>query len=530
LKEFARLLVDLAMAPSTNAKKALMKAHFAHVPDPARGLALAGLAGGLSIGHVKPAVFRELAASRVDPVLFDLSYDFVGDLAETVALIWPAPADPGAAPALPDLVASLQGAAKADIPALLAGILDRLDADARWALLKLVLGGTRVGVSARLAKTALAEYGAKDVAEIEEIWPGLVPPYLDLFAWLDGRGERPAVDASAAFRPMMLAQPLDVADLADMDPVDWRAEWKWDGVRVQLAAAAGRARVWTRTGEEIGAAFPEFAAAGFDAVLDGELLVRADGETGSFADLQQRLNRKKPDAALRAKLPAFVRVYDLLFAGGEDLRALPFDERRARLEAWHAANPDPRFDLSPPVAFADWDELKALRAGARERAMEGLMLKRAAGVYLSGRPKGEWFKWKRDPRRVDAVLVYAQRGHGKRSSFYSDFTFACWNDEDRLVPVAKAYSGYSDAELKRLDKFVRDHTTDRHGPVRVVEPSLVVELEFDAVQLSARHKSGVALRFPRVARVRWDKPAAQADRVATLAAMVEDGRAARIAP
>jgi DNA ligase-1 len=329
---------------------------------------------------------------------------------------------------------------------------------------------------------------------------------------------------------MMLAQPLDPAELADMAPADWRAEWKWDGVRVQLAVAGGRARVWTRTGEEIGAAFPEFATAGFDAVLDGELLVRADGGTGSFADLQQRLNRKKPDAALRTKYPAFVRVYDLLFARGEDLRALPFDARRARLEAWHAANPDPRFDLSPPVAFAHWDDLKALRADAGEHAVEGLMLKRAAGPYLAGRPKGEWFKWKRDPRRADAVLVYAQRGHGKRSSFYSDFTFACWNDENRLVPVAKAYSGYSDAELKRLDKFVRDHTTDRHGPVRVVEPKLVVELEFDAVQLSTRHKSGIALRFPRVARVRWDKPAAEADRVATLAAMVDARRAARMAP
>lgn len=521
MRDFARLLVDLLHAPSTTAKKALMKAYFARVPDPARGLALAGLAGGLDLGHVKPALFRKLAAERVDPVLFAHSYDFVGDLAETVALIWPAPAMAPAPPALPELVASLAHAKKADLPGVVADLLDRLDADSRWALLKLVLGGTRVGVSERLAKTALAEWGGKDVAEIEEIWPGLAPPYEALFAWLDGRGPRPAVDAASSFRPMMLAWPLDPADLAGMDPAEWRAEWKWDGIRVQLAADGTRARLWTRTGEDVAAAFPELVASpGFAAVLDGELLVRRDGTVGSFADLQQRLNRRKPDAKLRAALPAFVRVYDLLAADGEDLRALPFDARRARLEAWAAAHPDPRFDLSPALPFADWATLRALRETLAAGAAEGLMLKRAAGAYVAGRRRGEWFKWKREPRTVDTVLVYAQRGHGKRSSFYSDFTFACWRD-DALVPVAKAYSGYSDAELVRLDKFVRAHTIDRHGPVRVVAPTLVVELEFDAVQRSTRHKSGVALRFPRVARVRWDKPASEADRVETLLALAD---------
>ncbi|MBI1245232.1 MAG: cisplatin damage response ATP-dependent DNA ligase [Alphaproteobacteria bacterium] len=522
MKAFARLLVDLLHAPSTRAKTALMKAYFAVTPDPARGIALEGLTGGLDIKAAKASLFRELAAARVDPVLFDLSYDFVGDLAETVALIWPAPAVPADPPALPDLVAALRGATKAEMPGVVGGLLDRLDTDARWALLKLVLGGTRVGVSERLAKTALAEYGGKDVAEIEEIWPGLAPPYLDLFAWLEGHAPRPTVDTAATFRPMMLAQPLDPAELDTMDPADWRAEWKWDGVRVQLAASGGKARLWTRTGEDIGQAFPELTGdVPFEAVLDGELLVRSEGETGTFAELQQRLNRKKPDAALRRRLPAFVRVYDMLAAGPEDLRTLPFDERRRRLETWHGANPDVRFELSGLVAFEDWAALGTLRGRANERAVEGLMLKRGAGTYLAGRPKGEWFKWKRDPRTADAVLVYAQRGHGKRSSYFSDFTFACWLD-DRLVPVGKAYSGFSDAEMKRLDKFVRENTLDRHGPVAVVAPKLVVELEFDGVQRSTRHKSGIALRFPRVARVRWDKPAEEADRVETLAAMAAE--------
>lgn len=522
MKAFARLLVDLLHAPSTRAKTALMKAYFAATPDPARGIALEGLTGGLDIKAAKASLFRELAAARVDPVLFELSYDFVGDLAETVALIWPSAETPAEPPALPDLVAALRGASRAEMPAVVGGLLDRLDGDGRWALLKLVLGGTRVGVSERLAKTALAELGGKDVAEIEEIWPGLAPPYRELFAWLDGRGARPSVDAAATFRPMMLAQPLDPAEFGTMDPADWRAEWKWDGVRVQLAASGGKARLWTRTGEDIGAAFPELGnEVPFEAVLDGELLVRADGATGTFADLQQRLNRKKPDAALRRRLPAFVRVYDMLSDRGEDLRGLPFDERRRRLEAWHGANPDRRFELSGLVPFADWKKLAELRAKAHERAVEGLMLKRGAGVYHAGRPKGEWFKWKRDPRSADTVLVYAQRGHGKRSSYFSDFTFACWMD-DRLVPVGKAYSGFSDAEMKRLDRFVRENTLDRHGPVAVVAPKLVVELEFDGVQRSARHKSGIALRFPRVSRVRWDKPATEADRVETLAAMAAD--------
>ncbi|MBI3505361.1 MAG: cisplatin damage response ATP-dependent DNA ligase [Proteobacteria bacterium] len=515
MKAFARLLVDLIAAPSQPAKKALMKGYFGRTQDPARGYAAAALTGGLPVASVKPAMFRALAEAHVDPVLFGLSLDFVGDVAETVALVWPAPATPGEAPDLPAVVESLRAAKKAGIPALLPGLLDRLDADARWVLLKIFLGSTRVDLPERLVKSALAERGSKELAEVEEIWPGLEAPYLKLFAWLDGKAPRPAVDASSAFRPMMLAQPLDAVELPDLDPADWRAEWKWDGARVQIAAADGKARLWTRDGAEIGAAFPELGAGiGFDAVLDGELLVRG----GSFADLQGRLGRRKPDAALRARLPGFVRVHDLLFEKGEDLRAFPFDARRKRLEAWHAANPDPRFELSPLVAFGDWAGLKALRAQGREPAADGLMLKRADSPYLAGRPKGGWLKWKYDARTIDAVLVYARRGEGARGAFYADFTFACWLDGN-LVPVGKADTGFSDAELVRLDKFVRDHTLDRHVPVRVVEPTLVVELAFDGVRHSARHKSGVTLRTPRVARIRWDKPAADAGRVETLAAL-----------
>ena len=296
---------------------------------------------------------------------------------------------------------------------------------------------------------------------------------------------------------------------------------------MQLVAGPKGHRLFSRSGDEVGGAFPEILAAArpLDAVLDGELLVARDGVVAPFNDLQQRLNRKQPTAKLLAEQPAHVRLYDLLILAGEDLRPLPLAERRRRLEQWYRDTRPDRMDLSPVIPFADWEELRRLRAEARAAAIEGLMLKRLDSAYLAGRPKGPWFKWKRDALTVDAVMMYAQRGHGKRSSFYSDYTFGCWTaaatGERQLVPVGKAYSGFTDAELKRLDKWVRDHTTERFGPVRAVEPGLVFEVAFDAVQRSTRHKSGLALRFPRINRIRWDKPFTEADEVETLAKLLE---------
>ena len=330
------------------------------------------------------------------------------------------------------------------------------------------------------------------------------------------------------FRPLMLAHPLEEADVATLDPAEWRAEWKWDGIRVQLAAGPGGRRIWSRGGEDISAAFPEIVEAmDFHAVLDGELLVIRDGEVAPFADLQQRLNRKVVTARLLRDCPAGVRLYDMLFEGEEDLRPLPLDVRRARLEAWLARVRPARMDLSPQLAFASFARLAAIRAGARAAAIEGLMLKRADSPYVAGRVKGLWWKWKRDPLSIDAVLMYAQRGHGRRSSFYSDYTFGLWRPDgqggEELVPVGKAYSGYTDEELAWLDRWIRHHTVARFGPVREVEKSLVLEVIFDAAQRSSRHKSGVALRFPRIARIRTDKPAAEADRLQTLLALVGSG-------
>ncbi len=523
---FADLLERLVFTPSRNAKIALLRRYFATQPDPDRGFGLAAVTGELSFATAKAGLIRDLAASRVDPVLFDWSYDYVGDLAETVALIWPAQPTRSTAPRLTDVVETLTTAPKAALPGIVAAWLDASDASTRLALLKLITGGLRVGASARLAKIALAELGNVAPDDVEEVWHGLSPPYRSLFDWLEGRADKPDPADQPVFRPPMLAHPLEPPDLAALNPADWRAEWKWDGIRVQVVATAGGRRLFSRGAEDISAGFPEILEAmTFHSVLDGELLVLRDGVVAPFSDLQQRLNRKTVTAKMMAQYPVGIRLYDQLFDGADDLRALPFDTRRARLESWLARERPPRMDLSPLIRFSSLEELTVLRDGARAASIEGLMLKRNDSPYLAGRVKGQWWKWKRDPLTVDAVLMYAQRGHGKRSSFYSDYTFGVWRD-DELVPVGKAYFGFTDKELAFLDKWIRDHTTARFGPVREVEKAMVVEVAFDAVQLSSRHKSGIAMRFPRLARIRTDKPAAEADRLETLMALLEDKPAA----
>jgi DNA ligase-1 len=526
VKAFAALLDALAFTPARNAKLRLLQDYFRTTPDPDRGYALAAMTGTLELANAKPAVIRDLVAKRVDPVLFEMSYDYVGDLAETVALIWQEQTADTAALKLGEVITTLEGARRADVPRHLEGWLDRLDAEGRWALLKLITGALRVGVSARLAKTALAALGKVPDAEVEELWHSLRPPYVELFAWLDGRAPRPTVDDALAFRPFMLANPLEEHEAEALDVGAYRVEWKWDGIRVQLAVRGMNKRLYSRSGDDITGAFPDLLdGLAFDAVLDGELLVIRDGNVAPFNDLQQRLNRKTVTPKMLREYPVGVKLYDALSVGGEDLRPLAFDERRRRLEEWFAAMRPPRLELSPLVAVGGLDDLQRLRAEARGQPIEGLMLKRGDSAYVAGRPKGPWFKWKRDPLTVDAVLMYAQRGHGKRSSFYSDYTFGTWrtgaDGGDELVPVGKAYFGFTDDELKQLDRWVRNNTVDSFGPVRQVRAGLVFEVAFDGVQRSTRHKSGVALRFPRISRIRWDKPPNEADRLSALEALIE---------
>ncbi len=506
---------------------ALLKRFFATEPDPDRGWGLAALTGELAFDLAKPGIIRAVAEQRFDPVLFAWSYDFVGDLAETVSLMWqPRPVDLPT-PTLAEIVELLATTAKAELPRAVETWMDASSPAVRYAILKLITGSLRVGASARLAKTALAELTDGRLApdDIEEVWHGLAPPYAPLFAWIEGRGERPDPRDAPVFRPPMLAHPIEAADLAALDPAAMRAEWKWDGIRVQLVAARGGRRIFSRGADDIGAAFPEIIdTMDFHAVLDGELLVVRDGVVAPFADLQQRLNRKQPSARMMATHPVEVRLYDILFDGEADLRGLPFDTRRLHLDEWFDRTRPARMQLSALIRFQSIDELAALREGARAASIEGLMLKRADSAYVPGRPKGLWWKWKRDPLTIDAVMMYAQRGSGKRSSFYSDYTFGLWRDTPEgnreLVPVGKAYSGYTDEELIDLDRWIRNHTQGRFGPVREVEPGLVLEIAFDAAQRSQRHRSGVALRFPRVARLRPDKTPADADELGTLLALI----------
>ena len=531
MRAFARLLESLLFTPGRNAKLALLTDYFASTPDPDRGYALAALAGELGLPSVTPARIRGMAEERVDPVLFRLSYDFVGDLAETVALIWPASEAPADSPRLAEIVEAFAQAGPIEAGSLLARFCDRMTASERLALIKLATGGMRVGVSARLVRTSLARmaeaHPGRSLARIEELWFGLHPPYRSLFRWLEG-GPEPVVDLSLAFRPVMLANALDEARLGDLDPADYIAEWKWDGVRVQASSFGGERRLYTRTGDDIGQSFPDvLETMGWEGTVDGELLiVRPAGngaEVAPFADLQKRLGRKRPGAKLMGESPAHLRLYDILHDGEADLRDLPLHERRARLSAWLDRHGPERTDCSPEIPFARWEELAAIRAEARAGGQEGLMLKRRDAPYIGGRPMGPWFKWKRDPLTADCVLVYAQRGSGKRSSYYSDYTFAAWRDGPEgpeLVPVGKAYFGFTDEELRQLDRWVRNNTLERYGPVRAVRPALVLEVAFDAVQRSDRHKSGIAMRFPRISRIRWDKPADEADRVETIAKLI----------
>lgn len=534
MRAFAELLDRLSLTASRNAKLTLLRDHFTNAPDPDRGWALASLTGDLTFHAAKPAFIRKAVEARMDPVLFGWSYDYVGDLAETVALVWPARPGANREPELSEVVDALRSASRSEVQRLIETWLDALDPTGRWALLKLMTGGLRVGVSARLAKQAVADLRPVPVSEVEEIWHALRPPYEDLFAWLEGRSERPTADAPGRFRPVMLAQAIDEeVDFGKLDPNDYAAEWKWDGIRVQAVNEGGVRRLYTRTGDDISRTFPDvIEALEFEGAIDGELLVLREGAIAPFADLQQRLNRKSVNDKLLATYPAGIRAYDLLADGGEDTRVLPFARRRARLEDFVARLRTSRIDLSPLQPFESWSELAELRrqppVGDAQIA-EGLMLKRWDSVYEAGRPKGPWFKWKRDPFLVDAVLMYAQRGHGKRSSFYSDYTFGVWTEgvdgARMLTPVGKAYFGFTDEELKLLDKYVRDHTVDRYGPVRAVRADvrhgLVLEVAFEGLQRSTRHKSGVAMRFPRINRIRWDKPAGEADELAALERMLE---------
>ncbi|GAB5348782.1 cisplatin damage response ATP-dependent DNA ligase [Alteriqipengyuania sp. 357] len=530
MEKFAALIDALVYTRSRNEKLRLIGEYLRATPDPDRGWALAALSDGLDFPAVKSSTIRAILKERVDPVLWTLSRDFVGDTAETASLLWPQPDDPPSPPGVAETVELLRAMTRKSVLSELPALLDRLDVSGRYALLKLATGAMRIGISARLAKVAFADAFDVPVEDVEEYWHGLKPPYPELFAWAAEGADPPDMAGIPLFKPFMLAHPLEDT-VVSLD--DYVAEWKWDGIRVQLVHAGNETRLFSRGGDDISHTFPEMLPAlDFPAILDGELLVQGTtqgGEAGgaaSFNALQQRLGRKTVSKKMLSESPAFVRVYDVLSLDGENLRDKPWEERRTILEALMERLPPERFDLSAIVEARDFEHLAQIREGARDDAIEGLMLKRRDSPYVPGRRTGLWYKWKRDPLLVDCVLMYAQRGSGKRSSFYSDYTFGCWDgDPDQgaeLLPVGKAYSGFTDAELKKIDRHVRQNTVNRFGPVRETDRSLVFEVAFDSVHSSKRHKSGLAMRFPRIHRIRWDKPPHEADRIEALQALVRD--------
>lgn len=532
MKRFADLYRALDESTATLDKRAALVAYFRDAPPRDAVWALYLLAGGKITGaRQKIAGTNELRAwiaqeSATPDWLVDDSYDHVGDLAETLALLLDDPSkaqpDIGLAEWIEERLLPVANQEEAVRRAVVVQAWHALPYAQRLVFNKLLTGALRVGVSQRLVQQALAEMSGIDIARIAQRMLGTWTPSIDFLRDLLTEAELPS-DRQQPY-PFFLASPLEAQVQTLGDIADWRLEWKWDGIRLQLIRRHGEVALWSRGEERLDGRFPEIEQAAAklarDCVIDGELMAWRDGENAPmpFTALQTRIQRRKPGAKTLADTPARVLAYDLLELDGEDLRERPLDARRALLEELLAAHGDPRIAVSPQVHARGWEEAADLREDSRARGVEGLMLKRGSSLYQGGRKRGDWWKWKIDPLTIDAVLIYAQAGHGRRSTLYTDYTFGLW-DGEVLVPVAKAYSGLDDAEILKLDSWIRAHTTERFGPVRAVTPHHVFELGFEAVNLSKRHKSGVATRFPRILRWRHDKPMAEADRLEDLKAL-----------
>ena len=532
MKRFADLYRKLDQSTATLDKRAALLAYFRDAPEHDAVWALWLLSGG-KVGGAKRgkiAGSRELrewiaVESGYRDWLVDDSYDQVGDLAETLTLLLDDPVQCDEDVSLSHWIEQrLLPVAGKEVEVRRKVVVDAwhvLPFDQRLLFNKLLTGALRVGVSQRLVQQALAELSGIDISRLAQRMLGAWTPDAQFLRNLLTVEELPG-DRQQPY-PFFLASPLegDAQALGDID--DWLLEWKWDGIRLQLIRRDGEVALWSRGEERLDGRFPEIESAAStlarDCVLDGELLAWRDGDAPlPFTALQTRIQRLKPGPKTLADTPVRVQLYDLLELDGEDWRVRPLAERRAALEQLVLQHADPRIVISPRVHATNWTHAATLRDGARERGVEGLMLKRLSSPYQVGRRRGDWWKWKIDPLTIDAVLLYAQSGHGRRSTLYTDYTFGLW-DGDALVPVAKAYSGLDDKEILALDKWIRAHTLERFGPVRSVQAHHVFELGFEAVNKSSRHKSGIAVRFPRILRWRQDKPMAEADKLETLRAL-----------
>jgi DNA ligase 1 len=528
MKRFAALFAALDETTRTNEKVDAMVRYFSAADPADAAWAVHFLAGGRPKRLIPARKLAEWAMAEADVPdwLFEESYHAVGDLAETISLLLPDAPSGSDRPLrewIEDRLLSLAGAGEEAQRAGVVAAWRELAGTERFVWNKLITGGFRVGVSAQLVTRALAKTTGIDEGVIAHRLTGTWEPRPESFLALSATDVADA-DISRPY-PFFLAyaleEPVETLGAAG----DWQVEWKWDGIRAQLVRRQGQTFLWTRGEELVTDRYPEIAEAARllpdGTVLDGELLPWRDDRPLPFAQLQRRIGRRTLGAKLLADVPVVLMAYDLLESGGVDIRGEPMSERRARLEGLLATPVlKHRFTLSPIVPGDGWDAVRQAHADARDLAAEGLMLKRRDAAYGVGRRRGPWWKWKVQPYTADAVMVYAQAGHGRRASLHTDYTFAVW-DEDRLVPFAKAYSGLTDEEIRKLDAWIRRNTVEKFGPVRSVKAEQVFELAFEGIQSSPRHKSGVAVRFPRILRWRTDKKPEDADTIATLRALME---------
>ena len=530
MKAFAELFDRLDRTTATNAKLAALVDYFRSTPPADAAWAVNFLTGKRLKRLVNTRELREWTAlaTGLPAWLIEDSYEQVGDLAETMHLLLPPGSAEAATPGLCELIEARlkplkhldDEARRNDVMALWRA----LDGSERFLFNKLLTGGFRVGVSKRLVTRALAAVAGVDSTLIAHRLMGRWQPTARSFEALIAPASEADLDSATPY-PFFLASPLEGAPASLGAPEDWRAEWKWDGIRAQLIRRGGKTYIWSRGEELMAGRFPEIETASETlsdgVVLDGEILAWREGQPLPFAVLQKRIGRKKPGPTTLARAPVAFLAYDCLEWNGEDARAAPLSERLLHLDqALSAASGLLR---SAAVEFRRWGDLDAFREDSRARGVEGLMLKRLASPYRVGRTRGDWWKWKVEPYTFDGVLIYAQPGHGRRSGLYTDYTFAV-RDGEQLVPVAKAYSGLTQKEIDRLDRWIRNHTRERFGPVRSVEPVQVFELAFEGIQASPRHKSGIALRFPRIHRWREDLAIGDADRLEDLKRLLETGQ------
>ncbi|MFL5329059.1 MAG: ATP-dependent DNA ligase [Gemmataceae bacterium] len=528
MKAFAELYAALDETNRTSAKVAALTRYFAAAPSSDAAWAVYFLIGRKprQVIPSRRMWMWAIEAAGIPDWLFEESYHSVGDVAETITLVLPDPPQPDDRPLrywVEERLLPLRTMPEAEQRSALLKAWAELDRPQRFVWNKLITGAFRVGVSQALVIRGLAKAGGIDAATVAHRLMGDWEPTPEFYTSLIAT-ESSDADIGRPY-PFFLAHPLEDSPESLGERSDWQVEWKWDGIRAQLIRRGGQVFLWSRGEELVTDRYPEIMMAATTlpegTVLDGELLPWLNGAVLPFGYLQRRIGRKVLGKKILEEVPVILMTYDLLEHEGTDVRSWPLEKRRAALEDIIDTANDPRLLLSPLATEPTWEALALVRAESRSRRVEGMMLKRHASPYRVGRQRGDWWKWKVNPFTIDAVLIYAQRGNGKRAGLYTDYTFGLW-DHGKLVPVAKAYSGLTDEEIRQVDSFVRSHTVEKFGPVRTVRPELVFELGFEGIQRSTRHKSGVAVRFPRMLRWRTDKKADEADYVETLRALIPE--------